>query len=94
MVLKLRKRDRDTLEGILDKLRRGHEFLMRDTVLVCVKQDTATTSLHYVNGRDDVCYSMNKQIGSELCLLHAGIDDLSRALSELYLGNKPPTKGA
>jgi len=81
-MLKLRKKDRLRLEAVLAKLERGHRYLMQEDMLLCKREKMATTTLHFTNRQGDCCYSLNKEIGSELCLLHTGIHELRKALEE------------
>ena len=78
--MKLLKRDRVQLERILAQLKRGQQHLMQVDILVCMVMKHASTTLHYVNGQGSICYSVDKEIGSELALLHTGIKSLEGAL--------------
>lgn len=78
--MRLLKRDRIRLERILTELKRGQAYIMDKEILVCRKQRYASTTLHYQNAQGEICYSLDKEIGSELALLHSGILGLEKAL--------------
>lgn len=81
--MKLRKKDAARLESILRQLEQGRAFLMSGRILVCIRQHgPATTTLDFTNKQGTVCTSINKEIGSELVLLHTGIAQLREALTE------------
>jgi len=78
--MKLCKRDRRVLESILRDLERGQAYLMADSTVLCRKASFASTTLHFTNQQGAICYSVDKEIGSELALLHTGIHRLRRLL--------------
>jgi len=78
--MKLRVKDRARLQTILDNLERGRAYLMRQDVAVCKKGGSPTTTLHAVSKQGEVYYEVNKEVGSELTLLHTGIGQLRQAL--------------
>lgn len=80
--MKLIKRDRKNLFRILDNLERAQSFLMSPDTLVCIERKQATTTLDYINAKGEVCYSIDKEIGSELALLHTAVDQLRKSLAE------------
>jgi hypothetical protein len=80
--MKLLKRDRKVLLSILVSLKRGQEYLLLDSTLVCRRRSVATTTLDLINQQGTVCTEVNKHIGSELALLHTGIEQLERALND------------
>ena len=80
--MKLLKRDRTKLAGILRDLKEGHAFLMAESTAIMV--DTTMTSAdvftsHYYPGKRYV--GIAKTIGSKLCYLETGIADLEQALT-------------
>ncbi len=80
MTLKLLARDRRTLTRTLDQLKRAQTFLLKSGILVCATKDRATTTLDFTNPQGQICTSIDKQIGSELALLHTAISELERSL--------------
>ena len=78
--MKLNRRDRKALEMALDYLQRGQSFVMNEQTLVCRTKRVATTTLDFQNEQGQACYSIAKDIGSDLVLLQTGIDMLKRAL--------------
>lgn len=71
--MKLTKKQAKELTSILDSLRRGQSYLMASDILVCRRASVATTTLHFTNPAGECCFSVDKEIGSELALLHTGI---------------------
>ena len=81
--MKLRKCDRVRLESAIEDIRRGHAFIMSESVAVAKVDRHATTTLHYtrtIDGR--VLYEVNKDVGSLLCVLTSGIKRLEGLLNE------------
>ena len=74
--MKLLKRDRASLERILRQLEQAEQYIMRQDVLICQRQKTATTTLDYVNKKGDVCCNVQKMYGSHLCQLFEAIHNL------------------
>jgi 3,4-dihydroxy-2-butanone 4-phosphate synthase len=80
--MKLTKKDRAQLIQVLAALKRGQQYILSDRIVVACKCDHATTTEHLTNGAGLICYPLNKEIGSELALLHTGIDQLHGILFE------------
>ena len=80
-MLKLRKKDRQLLESALVCLKRGQAYLRSDRTLLCIRQAHKTTTLHFSNDQGEICYAVDKEIGSELTLLHIGIERLEKLLA-------------
>lgn len=80
--LKLRQKDRQSLLRILRNLERGQTFLMHEMTLVCRRKRCKTTSLDLTNDTGDICYEINREIGSELTLLHTGISELRQLIGD------------
>ena len=78
--MKLLQRDRKALERTLEQLMRGQAYLRDNSTLVCRRSSHATTSLHLTNQAGEICVSVDKEIGSELALLHSGIESLWKLL--------------
>ena len=81
------KREERQLESALHNLERVQSYLLRDDVLVCRRQSHASTTLHFTNDQGDICYAVNKEIGSDLALLRTAIRQLGAVLN-------PPTQEA
>lgn len=80
--VKLRKKDRVVLQRVLTDLERGQAYLRQPSILIGYTGGVATTTLHFVNARGEVFYALDKEIGSELALLHNGIRVLREVLAE------------
>ena len=76
----MNKKLRKELESCLDKMERGLEFLMQDETLICKKKNHKTTIFDFSNDSGQVCYSIDKGIGSPLQILETGINHLKRTL--------------
>ncbi len=76
---KFTKVQRRALEQALYHLKRGREYLKQTSVVVAVRSEHATTTLHYTRGDGAVLYPIDKQIGSDL----AGFDFAERELRRL-----------
>ena len=74
------KRDQKELLDALSDLHRAKDYLLSDTILICRKTRQATTTLDYVNPAGESCFPLEKEIGSELCLLYSGIRRIERML--------------
>ena len=79
--MRLSKKDRRLLEGILQQLERGQAYLRKPDTLVCVRRSVKTTTLDLTNDQGEICAEVNKEIGSELALLHTGIERLRKVLT-------------
>ncbi len=88
--MKLLKRDRALLERILRQLEQAERFIMRQDVLICTRQKTATTTQDYVNKEGDVCCKTEKTYGSHLCQLFEATHNLRCGLG--LTTNSPTTK--
>lgn len=80
--MKMAKKDRARLESVLEKLIKGQKYILADDTLVCKTKAMATTTLDFTNAQGQVCVSLNKEYGSELALLHTGIEQLKKILAE------------
>ena len=69
----MKKTNISVLENILSDLIHGQTFILDDRVLVCVRKDKSTTTLDFVNANNEVCTSIDKEIGSQLTYVHNGI---------------------
>ena len=78
--MKLLKRDRARLISILNELERGQRYIREDGTLVCMRKNFKSTTLDFTNDQGEICCSVNKEIGSELALLHSGISELRAVL--------------
>lgn len=84
--MKLLKRDRAALARVLEKLERGQAFILNSQTIVARRKSVATTTLDMGNAQGDVCQAIDKEIGSELALLHTAISQLRAYLDEKPLG--------
>ena len=82
MAAKMTRRDRRKLELILSNLERGQAYLLSPDVLICRRKGASTTTLDFSNQQGEVCVSVDKQIGSDIALLHSGISLLRQMLCE------------
>lgn len=80
------KKQIQQLENIMIQLMRGQTYLMREDILVCGRKSYKSTTLDFTNDQGEVCTSFNKEIGSELALLHNGIRNLHNLIT--YEKNK------
>jgi hypothetical protein len=74
LTVKLRKKDRAALDSVANMLLRAQAFILNDRTLVCVRKSMKTTTIDLANDQGEVCVSIDKEIGSELTLLHTGIN--------------------
>lgn len=83
MSAKLSRALRLRLEIALKNAERAHRYIQRPEMLLGITGRPATTTLHYVRASDGATfYSLDKQIGSDLCGLESAIHDL-RAILEV-----------
>ncbi len=73
-------RERKRLTSILRTLERAQRYIGQPDILVCRKSKHASTTLHFVNRQGEICFSVCKEIGSDLCSLATGINDLRKLL--------------
>jgi hypothetical protein len=73
-------RERKRLMSILRTLERAQKYIAQPDVLVCHKFRDASTTLHFVNRQGEICLSVCKETGSDLCSLATGINDLRKFL--------------
>lgn len=78
--MKLTKKDRAQLLQVLTALKRGQNYILSDRIVVACKCNYATTTEHLTNGAGLICYPLNKEIGSDLAVLHTGIETLHSLL--------------
>lgn len=78
--MKISQKQRRQLLAALARAKRGHEFLMSNQVLVCRKRDKATTTLDFTNSQGHSCTPIDKEIGSDLALLHSGLIEIERMI--------------
>lgn len=76
------KREERALRQVLADLEQAQSYLLSERVLVCIRQSYATTTLHFTNKQGEICYSVNKEIGSDLARLHHAIGNLRRFLEK------------
>jgi len=74
------KREERALQQAIANLERAQKYLLSERVLVCIRQSYASTTLHFTNAQGEICYSIDKHIGSDLTGLHQAINDLRRLL--------------
>lgn len=75
---KLTKAQASALRHILDHISRGQAFIMSERIAVARRADQATTTAHYVRAQDGAClYELDKEIGSELTLIHNAVEKLN-----------------
>jgi hypothetical protein len=80
-VAKLMRRQRNQLDAILAGLRRARAYIERNDTVLAIRSSAATTTLHYTRPSDgSVIYPVNKQIGSDIAMLHTGIHGLHQFL--------------
>jgi hypothetical protein len=70
------KRDIRAMENIVSNLNRGLSFLMSPDILVCRRGNYKTTTLDFINDKGEICHEIDKEIGSELALVHTGMTRL------------------
>jgi hypothetical protein len=79
--MKLTKRDRRTLEGILHNLDRAQRYILSDRVAIVIKDSQATTTHHLINQVGQIFTGpIEKNIGTELCCLYSATGALEKAL--------------
>jgi hypothetical protein len=66
---KLTQRQIRQLNGILHAAQAAQDYLMKDRVLIAIRDTMATTSLHFQLPRGGVGYEVEKFIGSPLAQL-------------------------
>lgn len=76
------------LENILLRLERGQDFLMDANTEVCRKVAYATTTDCYTRSDGAVLRAIDRQIGSDLALLHTGIAQLGAFIKTHDKGRK------
>jgi hypothetical protein len=77
------KREERKLRLALSNLESARDFLLSERIMVCTKQTFASTTLHYVNGQGDICYEIDKEIGSLLVGFYRGISVLREMIGEV-----------
>ena len=79
--MKLLKRDRNRLETILAQLERAQRFILSDQFQYVMPKGkaTTTTDLQESTGKAFSC-PLNKEVGTELCILYNATNQLRRAL--------------
>lgn len=70
------------LEDIQKLLLRSQDFLMSDSIAVARTGNQATTSLHFVRPDGATLYPVDKEIGSDLALLHTAIAKLNQFINQ------------
>jgi hypothetical protein len=79
--MKLTKRDRKLLESVFSDLRRGQTYIMQPSVHVCKEYPNDSTTLVFTRAYDGMKLTdLDKEIGSELALLHTGVNRLKTLL--------------
>jgi len=77
---RLTRKQRLSIECALEYLKRGVRYLLSERIAIARRGGPATTTLHYTRGDGAVLYEVEKQIGSELCLLFRAQQELERLL--------------
>jgi len=69
------------IQRAIDHLDRAIEFIRSPRVAVAIREKMATTTLHYTRALDGaILYEIDKEIGSDLCGLAMGHEELCRLL--------------
>ncbi len=80
--MKMTGKVRNELELVLLDLKRARDYLAKESIAVCHKGGTATTTLHMTRKLDGaIFYEVNKEIGSNLTGLAEGIRKLDLLLA-------------
>jgi len=79
--MKLTKKDRARLSGILADLKEAQNFIRLDRVLVCTRRSGQITTLDFANKSGEFCCSIDKEIGSKLAHLHTAVGKLESILN-------------
>lgn len=85
--MKITKKAYNELVNTLEQLKRGQKFLMANDVHVCKDRKTLTSidgfTSSYKENVGIALYSMNKDIGTELCYLNNGISSLEKFINNV-----------
>ena len=88
--MKLLKKDRKQLEAVLQNLQRAQNYILSDRFAFVKKISVATTTTDLTDQQGHAFTGpIEKQIGTELCYLYSGTDQLRRLLQE-----EPHTQGS
>lgn len=80
--MSMTKRERRDLESVLTLLLRSQAWLLSEEIAVARVGTDATTNLHFVRPDGATLYPIDKEIGSDLALLHTAISKLMYILME------------
>ena len=84
--MKLTNKNRRRLESIRDTLARGVNYLMQPDVAVALRRDnmqsTNAFTSEYPDYKGQKFVHVDKEIGSELCLIYSALHKLEQALAE------------
>ena len=84
--MKMTKKDRRRLEGILMNLVSGQDYLLSEKIAVMGNYNSHSNDTYvapdYPPAANERWSKLNKHIGSDLAMLHTGINDLRRLLQE------------
>jgi hypothetical protein len=75
---KLTKKQANDLWRIVSHFERALNYMNGDRVVVALKDDMATTTLHYTRADGSILYPIAKDIGSDLAGLSAGLHYLKQ----------------
>jgi hypothetical protein len=76
------KKQLKQLEDIQMLLLRSQAWLMSDGIAVARAGNQATTDLHFVRPDGATLYPVDKEIGSDLALLHTAIAKLNQFINQ------------
>ena len=79
--MKLTKRDRHALEGVLYDIERARDYILQPDLMLTRRRRVATTTEDYTNAKGEVCCEVEKAYGSNLVGLYRGAATL-RAMLE------------
>lgn len=76
------KREQKQMAHTITALERVRNFILSDRIALCTKGTQATTTLHAVRPDGITFYELEKQIGSEFCLIFDAIRNLKNMLKK------------
>jgi hypothetical protein len=81
---KLTRKQRDDLRRAVEQLQRAYRYVHSDRVVVCIRAEAATTTLHLTRGEPEplVLYPVAKDIGSDLACFGTGLRWLKNFMGE------------
>lgn len=85
----LTKKQEKELEAILGHIGRAIQYVERESTVIAMRCDRATTTAHYRNAKNgDAIYPVDKRIGSDITGLYAA----QHKLTDFIAMNKRPPK--